>query len=119
MLTKQERYNQNLDRIRNAEIYFETKYQDDTEEGKDWAIETFKKLMLEQEKLYKELRVSSLTRELQYGFDSLKITHEFDVETDMKNILERIAIICEDGYRVREMEYLKKSKRLLVSLASN
>lgn len=117
MLTKQDQYNQNLNRLEKAEVYFQTKFADDTEEGKSWAIEMFRKLILDQEKLYKELRPSSMTHDLQYGFEDHRLTLQLDIGDEIANILERLDIIRSDGWKVEKFEYLKQSKILLLGIS--
>lgn len=116
MLTRKERYNRILERLAKAESYFQTRFKDDTEEGKAWALEEFSKLVLEHEKLYKEMRPTSVTPELQYGFQDSRLTLQLDIENEIAFILERLDIVRADGWKIDRMEYLKQSKQLLVSM---
>lgn len=113
MTDEMKKYNSLLERLNKAEVYFQEKYELDTEDGKEWALKTLRQLVLEQEKMYKCLRQHSTTEQLLNGFKENQMTVCLET-SNIDNIVERLNIIQADGWKIEKLEFLRKSQKLLV-----
>jgi len=115
-LEKQEQYNQVIKRLVDAEVYFETMYVNDSQEGKAWAIDAYRNLLIQHDDLYSELRLLHSSNELENGFSRDRKTFEFDCDNEIEFIHRFIQVICSEGWKVESIDCLFKSKKILIGM---
>jgi hypothetical protein len=114
LLSIKQQYEQNMDRINKADVYFQTKFKEDSQEGQIWAMQALNRLLKEQEQLYSQL-IEKTVKSTQFcKLEGVERWVELDIENEVENLIERIAIIEADGWKVMGLEYRQKSKVLAV-----